>query len=197
MRRADVARSEHAPLRIEPCLGQLSENGPEVPVSKETWHVLQEREARSYSANDPNRLGPEVPLVVSSELLSGRAERLAGKSAGDDIDAASPRRAVERADVIVDLEGGEDPVSLSGEEHGAAVGVLLDGADRSPSEQHGSIETAACACEQRQLTHANPCSKDFEALPVDLREQRRVVADPPLRHLCVFRVELESDEVAA
>mgnify|MGYP003424754695 CR=1 FL=1 len=54
VRGADLGRAEQTPLRIEPELGQRSENVSE--ISSELWHVLHEHEAGSKYANAPLEL---------------------------------------------------------------------------------------------------------------------------------------------
>jgi len=102
----NVFRSQHAPFRIVPERGQVSENGSEVGVSNETWDVLQEREARSYLANDPSGIGPEIALVSVGLALAGDTERLARKTGGNAIDAAAPGGAVEGFNIVPDWEQG-------------------------------------------------------------------------------------------
>lgn len=55
---ANVGRSQHAPLRIEPERGQVSENSSESPRS-EGWGVLHERPSRLNFAKYPLVLGPK------------------------------------------------------------------------------------------------------------------------------------------
>jgi hypothetical protein len=104
-------------------------------VSKETWDVLQEREAWSYFTNDPDGIGPEVSLVCAPFSLSGNTEGLAGESPRDDLDSPAPRPTVESSDVSPNRRGRENPVLHSGFEDPDAVGVDFDVADGSPSEQ--------------------------------------------------------------
>jgi hypothetical protein len=57
----DLGCREHVPLRIEPERGQVPENLAEPPAAvdrKETWDVLQERDAWSYLAKNPCDVGP-------------------------------------------------------------------------------------------------------------------------------------------
>ena len=53
----------------------------------------------------------------------------------------------------MDRESRKDSISLPSEQHGSSVPVLLDGADRRPSEQERSVEAAASAGEEGELTH--------------------------------------------
>jgi len=100
---ANGARAEHAPFRIEPERGQVTEDGSEVAVVNESWTVLQERESWSNHAKAFGSLGPHVAGVVGSGSLPGDAERLAGESGGDDIHSSSEPRAVAGSEKLSDV----------------------------------------------------------------------------------------------
>lgn len=74
---ANVVGSQHAPVRIVPRFGQITEDSPKIFVPKKSRHVFQERESGSYFANDPNCVGPEVALIVHSLTLASYRKRLA------------------------------------------------------------------------------------------------------------------------
>jgi hypothetical protein len=59
VRCTDVACAQHAPARIEPQRGQVSEYSVETSNS-ESWAVLHERTRWSYLANDASELRPET-----------------------------------------------------------------------------------------------------------------------------------------
>jgi hypothetical protein len=62
-----VAQGFHVRLnKVAPGIGSLCRN------------LLSKHRCRSALAGEPVELGPEVPVVVSAALLSGRAEGLAG-----------------------------------------------------------------------------------------------------------------------
>jgi len=147
MRGADVARADTIPDRIIPALGQVSENSSEVPVSKESWNVLQERVAGSYFANDPGGVRPHVSGVIGASAFARGGEGLTGEAAGDDVNSAAPGPAVEGPHVIKDLEGFEVSVPLPGPDDFLPVWVVLDSADGSPSEKDGGEESTSCAGE--------------------------------------------------
>jgi len=110
---SDIGRREHTPFRIEPEVGQVSENSIH-PPNKEPWHVLHEDVSRSNFANHSRHLGPESASgAVDTGLLAGDADVLAGESAGDDVNAPSPGSSIECRDVIVNLEGWKGAVALS------------------------------------------------------------------------------------
>lgn len=115
VRGADGRRGNAVPDDTIPDLGQVSENASKVPVSKESWDVLQERVSGSYLAKDPGGVGPHVALVVFSSPGSGGREGLTGESARDEIHRATPGSTAEGPDVIPDREQGEHAVPLSSE----------------------------------------------------------------------------------
>ena len=63
-------RAVQPPFRIEPQLGNVSENSVE-PHPKVPWHIFQEDVAGSYFANNSPHFGPEVPWVFLSKFLPG------------------------------------------------------------------------------------------------------------------------------
>jgi hypothetical protein len=99
---ACLERSEHTPLRIEPEVGQGSENGAEAPVRSEAWDLLQEDDSRSHHANEVEEVVAQPSLVAASFALSGEAVGLAGESRSDDVHASTPRASVEGSQVRPD-----------------------------------------------------------------------------------------------
>jgi hypothetical protein len=62
------------PLRIEPCLGQVTEDfAKDVPSeeSKDVWALLHNAHSGSKCANGTGAFGPEVSRVVTTELFPG------------------------------------------------------------------------------------------------------------------------------
>lgn len=159
MRRSSVASPEHSPPRIIPQRGQVSENASK-PARSEHWGVLHEDEARSYFANDPRHLSPEAGAgAVNAGALSCRADILARESARHHANTASPWSSVKGAHVIPDRERREAPVVLASHENACGVGIALDGADGSPSEQVTAEDASTSAREKSQLIehHALAC----------------------------------------
>lgn len=152
---ADVVGSEHEPLRIEPDLGQVTQDLSEVPGGEEPRDVLQERERGSRVAENAGRLRPEVALVRGALPFPGAGEGLAGEAGDDEVDATSPGGGVEGAHVVMDLEGLEGSVPLPRLEQGAAEGVELDGEDASPPEHLAGVEAPPAAGEQVQGAQAH------------------------------------------
>lgn len=101
MGRSDLGRAEQIPLRIEPEVGQVSEDVSKSP-SNETWNVLQEDEARSRIANDPGDGRPEPAFVVGPPTRAGVGPGLAWEARTDEIHRSAPRAAVEGCDVVPD-----------------------------------------------------------------------------------------------
>ena len=70
--RSTHGRRRHAvPLRVVPALGQISEYSSQAPVKNEMaegWHVLQEDESGSKSANDTSALVPEAGALTVKSL---------------------------------------------------------------------------------------------------------------------------------
>jgi hypothetical protein len=88
--RTHGARGEQTPFRIEPEVGQVTEQPTEsVGISKESWHVLHEDVSRSHCANDIGEPGPTPTLVGDSSPATECREWLAGEPAAHDIDSGS------------------------------------------------------------------------------------------------------------
>ena len=148
---ANGVRSEHPPFRIEPHLGQVSENGSKPPRS-ESWRVLHERESRSYLTNDPCHLAPQAAaLAVESFPGSGEADVLAREASRNHINNSAPRQSVKGANVIPNREGREKSVILSGGKYARGVGREFNGADGSPSEQFAAENSATSPSEEREF----------------------------------------------
>tara|TARA_R110000824_G_scaffold42788_2_gene125540 strand:+ start:2622 stop:2978 length:357 start_codon:yes stop_codon:yes gene_type:complete len=111
--------------------------------SKEAWDVLQQYPSGSNFANDPNRLGPHVSLIVCGLLLTGNGEGLTWEARRDDIHASTPGSPVEGLHIVPDWEVLKESISLSLLEGFDAVGLALNGADGSPSKESGAKEASA------------------------------------------------------
>jgi hypothetical protein len=100
-------------------------------------------------------VGPHAgSLSVDSCTLSCDADVLTGKSSRYDINTASPRATVKGANVIPNRERRENSVILSGGKYACGVGVPLDGAHGSPSEQVPAEYASTSAREKSQLIQA-------------------------------------------
>jgi hypothetical protein len=113
-------------------------------VKSEAWHILKGHVGRIDLLDDPLDLGPEPSVVGFAELLPGGGERLAREARADDIHAATPRAAIEGAEIVPNriLISGR---SLATREAGRSVGLPLD-SDHSPvaldSESESQLEAA-------------------------------------------------------
>jgi hypothetical protein len=95
---SDLGRRKHAPLRIEPELGQVPENSFQAS-NKEAWDVLQKDPPGLNVANDADNLRPDVAVVALAELLPGDAKRLTGESRSNEIHDSTPRASIEGSEV--------------------------------------------------------------------------------------------------
>ena len=132
---AGVMRSKHAPLRIIPQRGKVTEDHGKASSNKH-WAVFHKDETRSNLTDNSRHLSPK-PASVSfdSGSFACNADVLAGKSARNDVNTASPRSAVKGANVVPNRERRENAVILSGAQYASGVGVSFDGADSSPSKE--------------------------------------------------------------
>jgi hypothetical protein len=130
---ADARRRTHRPFRIEPEVGQRSENSIKSP-NKQAWDVFHEDVARSHFANHSEHFPPE-PAAFAFKPLSLACDRhvLAREPTADDIGSSSPSGAVEGSDVVMDREWFENTVVLSFLEHATAIGVDLDSTNAAVS----------------------------------------------------------------
>jgi hypothetical protein len=151
VRCASMDCSEHTPSRIVPHRGQVAENSSETPGS-EHWAVFHEDVSRSYLANDARHLSPEsgAGAVESGPVASG-ADVLAGKASRNDINTAAPWSSVKGLHVIPDGKRRQASVVLSRHKNACGVGIALDGADGSPSEQVPAEDASTSAREKSQL----------------------------------------------
>jgi hypothetical protein len=140
VRRSDLGCRYNLPLRIEPALGQISEDDSEISSGHKPWDVFQESVAWSHLANDADRLRPEIAIVAPSELPAGLRERLAREACSDDIHEATPLSPVEGSDVVPDREQVQHAVSLPAQEHLSAVRLFFHGGNATPSEEPGPEE---------------------------------------------------------
>jgi hypothetical protein len=149
VRSSGVVCSQHAPSRIEPHRGQVTEHGSEVAGRSEPWDVFQERESRSNHAKHGGGCWPHVPLVVGSASLSGNTEGLARESCRHDISHAPISLGVPITEECSDIakDGGfvEESVGDARGKHSLTVDVSLDIPDRPPSNQPTAEEPAASA----------------------------------------------------
>lgn len=133
-------RREHTPLRIEPQLGQVSENVSKPSIS-EPWDVFQEDEGGSYVTNCSDDVGPDPSVVVCSSSLAGLGERLAREPRSDEIHDATPLSALEGREIVPDRCLIQGLVFHPRHEDGRSVGVALDVTHTSVSPTQGEVES--------------------------------------------------------
>lgn len=133
---------------------KVTEDRPEVSKSKQSWDVLQEREACSYFAKNPCDLGPEVPFVLVSPSLSGLGEWLAREPARNEIHESTPRATIEGSSVVPHREQREVTVRLPPQEDFSAVRVDLNCGEYAMAKEYGSKDPATSAGKECQLIHA-------------------------------------------
>jgi hypothetical protein len=141
VRRTDFGRAETVPLRIEPEVGQRSENrSHSSPSKKEAWHIFQKDEARSHLANDPSDSWPDPSLVVGSFSLPGDGEGLAGESGNDAIHSATPGSSVEAKQIGEDSSATQGFIFHPRHEDGCCIGVPLDITQYAHAFSDGEVE---------------------------------------------------------
>lgn len=125
MRGSDSGSGKHAPFRIKPELGQVSENVSDTP-GKQPWDVLQEHEARSHVTNDARDVGPHPPLIGGSGASASDAPRLAREARRDDVHASTPRCAVEGCEIVPDRRAIHGRILHPRHESGRSKGFPLN-----------------------------------------------------------------------
>ena len=134
---SDLGRSYTRPFRIEPEVGQSSQESSKPIPGNEASDVFHEDEPGSHFANQPKELVDEVALVVAALLLSGNRVRLARDASSDDVHQATKRPSIEGGQIIENRRAAQGLVFHPRQEDGSAllgVGVPLDVAHRAGSE---------------------------------------------------------------
>jgi len=112
---SDFASGKYVPCTIVPEGGKVANDDVKPPVA-DLGRVLDEDEGRPNLFDDAGHVMPQAgTFTVESEAFATASEVRhvgAGESSTDDIDAASPRFAVEGPHVVPYRESGEDSVSL-------------------------------------------------------------------------------------
>lgn len=107
-------------------------------------------EAWPEFSRDSGNIGPEVPLVVGPLALSSVAERLAGVSGKQGVDAPRERFGVECGEVVPDRCRSEVSGPLPGDDDGSGVFLPLDptpGVKSGFGEHEAHIQAAASGAE--------------------------------------------------
>jgi hypothetical protein len=144
---SDMARSQHSPPRIVPHRGKITEDHGKPSANKERA-VFHEDEAGSNFADDARHLSPQsAPRSGDTGSTSGSGDVLAREASRHHVNTASPWSSVKGLHIIPNRERREKSVILPCDEYACGVGVPLDGAHGSPSEQVASEYAATSARE--------------------------------------------------
>jgi hypothetical protein len=121
-------------------------------VSKDIWHVFQERISGSYCAKDCDNLGPKVAVVCCAFVLTGNREGLAWKSRCNHFRNSSVFASCTGEDEVTNIAehwcGVENSVLDALGDDSLAVVVDLDVADTGEPEQLGSEDAEPGAAKQ-------------------------------------------------
>jgi hypothetical protein len=101
VRRPDVRSREQKPRASVAQSFKILEDSIQ-PQGNKTGDILEENESGSAFTNDSSDVRPEPTLVILSSTCSGKAGRLAGETASDEIHDASKWSSVERGKVTPD-----------------------------------------------------------------------------------------------
>ena len=116
VRRADLCRREQARRRRVAQSPKLSQDGLEAEGDV-TGDVFEEDPFRAAFSDDSRDVGPEVPGIVGTAALSGRAEGLARVACEDGIEGPAERPGIEAAQIGPDRRRSEVSGALGGDEH--------------------------------------------------------------------------------
>ena len=161
MGRANVVRSQHAPLRIVPERGQVSEYVTERPLNKsrcgvvhsrreDSGDVLKEHKGRPRLADNAGDVAPEPARAVLRGSLPCGADFLTGEPSSDEIHRATPRSAIEGRDIVPNRGAVQGRVFHPRHEEGRAVAFPLNVANSAGSvdcEADSEIESAVSAAQ--------------------------------------------------
>lgn len=147
VRGAGVDRSQHAPSRVIPQRGKITEDSGKSSVNK-SWAVFHEDVTRSNFADNARHVSPHAAFgAVDAPPFACDGDVLAREASRNHVNNSSPGMPVEGLNVIPDRERRENAVILSGEQYACGIGVPLDGADGAPAEKVASEYAATSACE--------------------------------------------------
>ena len=104
--------------------------------------VLQEHLYGFHFLHDSPDVGPEMAGVVDAAALAGVAERLAGKSRTDDMNASTPRLAVEGSEIRPHRREIQPPFLSTRSQDFGAIGFPLHVADDASSSASREMETS-------------------------------------------------------
>ena len=136
----------------------------EISTPKVSDHILKEDGVGLALCCDSLDSGPEVALVVGSELTSGEGVGLAGVSRNEEIHDSTPRAAVEGSGISPQRRVIQPSVASSRNQNGCSRCFVLQVTDRSSvgtSQLHASVETSAAGCDRQDSgTCSHMCPSD-------------------------------------
>lgn len=98
VRRSDFGRAEQVPLRIEPDVGKVFEDGREKLA--DAGNVFEEDNSGLDVCNDSPDVGPEPSFVMFASSLAGDADGLARETCRNEIHDSTPRAAIEGRKIV-------------------------------------------------------------------------------------------------
>ena len=119
-----------------------------------TGDVFEEDPLWAAFGDDTGDVGPEVPGVVGTTTLSGRAEGLAGISREDGVEGAAEGPGVETAQIVPDGCWGEIPGALGSDEDAAGPILPLDkcaGVETGFGKHDAQIQASAACAEGQSM----------------------------------------------
>ena len=148
VRRANFCRRKQTRRRRVAHAPKLSQNGFEAEGDV-ACDVFKEDPFGRALPDNPGDLGPEVPGIVGTGTLSGRAEGLTGISGQDDFEGPTEGSGIEAAQIIPDRRWRKIRCALGGDENAARICLPLDkgaGVIAGFGEHEAQIKaSAACA----------------------------------------------------
>lgn len=126
VRGPDIGRSKHTPFRIEPKIGQVTEDDAEPASADEGRHVFQPDEAGIHFANAVSDVGPDPPLVVHALAFAGCGPGLTREARNDAIHESTPASAVEGDNVVPDRRRIQPPVCHARHQYSGGIGFPLN-----------------------------------------------------------------------
>ncbi len=143
VRGANVVSSQHDPSSIVPQRGKITQDAVKSSTN-DCWAVFQEDVIGSQDIDATPNLRPQT-AAFSGQACPGAsdADVLAREARCDAIHSATPRGWIEQPHVpLVHVQAGEPPLVAPLSEHGAAIGVGLDGTDGFMSKNEICKESA-------------------------------------------------------
>ena len=122
---AHFSRREQARFCV---IAQTAKAGADLGKSQidVAFDVFEEDRSGLHLADDPRDLGPQVAGIVLPAAFAGEAERLAGITGREDMNAAAPCSAVEAAQIVPDRRWLHGLVFHPRHESGRSMGFPLD-----------------------------------------------------------------------